>query len=218
MAKQASLPKPGLTGPDLVRLALERCGSARQALDLLTDLLARHGECGDHNFLLADPHEAYTLEAAGRHWAAQEIHQVRAVGDAAVIRQDWYRLSAGLAGEAINSGWWPEDGSKLDFAGRPGRRASPAGSALRRWGRTTRLLEEQNGHIDAAFLRRLLADHYDGTHFEVDPLEPTAHVTPPLSTRQCRRGASDGGELHRLPGCRGDAPAIGLVRPSDHRA
>src|SRR5262249_54080654 len=66
----------GLTGPELVRLVLQRAGSAHQALDVLTDLIARHGQAdGDHGFLIADPGEAFVLEAAGRGWAVQEIQQ-----------------------------------------------------------------------------------------------------------------------------------------------
>ncbi len=49
------------------------------------------------------------------------------------------------------------------------------------------LLEQQNGHIDSAFLRRLLADHYEGTRHEVDPLTPSGPVTP-----LCQHGGAGG--------------------------
>jgi dipeptidase len=169
----------GLLGPDLVRLTLERAASARRAVDVLTDLLVRHGQADDdHGFLLADPAEAFAVEAAGDAWAVQEIGQVRAAGDVAVVRQDWDRLAPGLAARAIARGWWPEDGSKLDFAGALSDDPAGRASALRRWGRATLLLEQQNGHIDVAFLRRLLSDHYEGTRYEVDPLDAFGRVTP----------------------------------------
>ncbi|HYV34513.1 MAG TPA: carcinine hydrolase/isopenicillin-N N-acyltransferase family protein, partial [Gemmataceae bacterium] len=180
--------KPGLLGPELVRLVLERAHSAAQALDVLTDLIVRHGQgnfpgnpeedAADHVFLLADSHEAFAVEAADNAWAAQEIHEVRAVSDVAVIRQDWYRLAPGLAGRAIAEGWWAEDGSKLDFIGALSEAPVGKASALRRWGRATLLLEQQNGHLDAPFIRQLLADHYDGTHFEADPLDGPSLITP----------------------------------------
>jgi secernin len=179
---------PGLLGPELVRLTLERAHTAGHALEVLTDLIVRHGQGsfpgspegvnGDHVFLLADPHEAFAVEAAGFAWAAQEIHQVRAAGDVGVIRQDWYRLAPGLADRAIAEGWWAPDGSKLDFVGTLSEAPTGIESALRRWGRATLLLEQQNGHVDAACLRRLLADHYEGTHYEVDPLHGPGRVTP----------------------------------------
>ena len=169
----------GLLGDDLVRLVLERAASARQAADVLTDLVRRCGQAGgDHVFLLADPAEAFAVEAAGDAWAVQEIQQVRAASDVAVIRQDWDRIAPGLAGRAIERLWWPEDGSKLDFVSALCEEPTGRASALRRWGRATLLLEQQNGHIDAAFLRRLLADHYEGTRYEVDPLDAPGPVTP----------------------------------------
>ncbi|HZY83604.1 MAG TPA: carcinine hydrolase/isopenicillin-N N-acyltransferase family protein [Gemmataceae bacterium] len=164
---------PGLSGTDLVRLALERAASACQAVDVLTDLITRHGQgstgeagrrhdeggAGDCAFLVADGREAFALEATGNHWVLQVIGAVRAASDVCHLRQDWDRISRGLADLAIQRGWWPANGSKLDFAGALAREGGDSPASLRRWGRATLLLEQQSGQIDAAFLRRLLSDH-----------------------------------------------------------
>ncbi len=170
--------QPGLAATDLVRLVLERSQSARQAVDVLAGLLERHGQGvtgspgdghADHAVLIADAAEAFVVETAANHWVCQEILQARAVGNLCTVRQDWDRISRGLGGYAIERGWWPADGSKLDFAEALCDNPVGEASALRRWGRATLLLEQQNGHIDAGFLRRLLGDHYEGTAFEIDP-------------------------------------------------
>ncbi len=69
--------RPGLIGMDLVRLGLERGRDAREALEVIATLIESHGQAGDavapgaggyHNsFLLADPREAWILEASNRH-------------------------------------------------------------------------------------------------------------------------------------------------------
>lgn len=70
--------RTGLTGMDMVRLALERCRSAKEALELLIELLETYGQggnCGfdhdfyyDNAFLLMDRGELYVLETAGKQW------------------------------------------------------------------------------------------------------------------------------------------------------
>lgn len=76
--------EPGLLGMDLLRLALERATSARDAVEVMVALLEEHGQSGPcshehprftyHNsFLVADRNEAVVLETAGRHWATEEV-------------------------------------------------------------------------------------------------------------------------------------------------
>ena len=177
------LDEAGLTGPDLVRLTLERSHSALQAVEVLTALVSRHGQgafpgappdVSDAAFLVADAREAFLVEASGRSWVWQEVREVRAVSDVCTVRQDWDAIAPGLSGQAIARGWWPEDGTKVDFAGALGEDAEHAGSALRRWGRATLSLEEQSGHIDPTFLRRLMGDHLDAFDGQDAPRGPRA--------------------------------------------
>jgi dipeptidase len=88
----------GLTGMDLLRLGLERASTAREAVDVITGLLERHGQGGDcllerrglgnhyHNsFIVADPTGAFVLETAAREWALEEVQGVRSISNALTI-------------------------------------------------------------------------------------------------------------------------------------
>lgn len=102
----------GLTGMDLVRLALERASSARQAADLILELLEQHGQggnCGyDHNFfydnafLILDRREIWLLETAGKKWVCRKV-------SAGSISN---RLSIGTQGTEYSTG------APFDFARR----------------------------------------------------------------------------------------------------
>jgi dipeptidase len=219
---------PGLRGTDLVRLALERSQTARQAVDLLTDLVSRHGQAPEYGadgnaFLVADGGAAFVVEAAGRYWVFQEVCEVRALGALGTVRQDWNRIAPGLSEHAIASGWWPADGSKLDFAGAvspvPPEEDSPAAAALHRWGRATLLLGEQNGHIDTAFMRRVLSDHPAGDDQPGDAEEVSLCRHPGAGRRDEATSASLvvslGAEEGRLPAawCAFGPPCLSVYFP-----
>lgn len=106
----------GLTGMDLVRLALERCRTAEQALELITDLIARYSQdaCGGytdrsfyyHNsFILADPDGAFVLETAGRQWAAVRVRGYRAISNGITIEGEYDFASPRLIDFAREKGW-----------------------------------------------------------------------------------------------------------------
>ena len=73
----------GLLGMDLVRLGLERGGTALASLRVIVDLMEEYGQggnCAEHfafnyhnSYLIADQNEAWVLETAGRYWVAEKI-------------------------------------------------------------------------------------------------------------------------------------------------
>ena len=95
--------KTGLTGMDMVRLALERCANVREAVKLITELLETYGQggnCGfdhdfhyDNAFLIMDRSEILVLETAGKNWVSKAC-------DAASISN---RLSIGTDGDAYSA-------------------------------------------------------------------------------------------------------------------
>lgn len=116
----------GLTGMDLLRLALERADTAAQGVEVITELLRRYpqgGPMGHRNrrfryhsiFVLVDGDEAWLLETAGWLWAARRIDRIHAASNVLSIGTDHDRLHPEAARQARARGLW-RGGGDLDFA------------------------------------------------------------------------------------------------------
>ena len=167
----------GLTGMDLVRLALERAKTAAEAVAVIGALLEEHGQLGsgipttglpagayDNTYIIADAKEAWILETAGREWVARRVDSgVASISNDLSIGAAFDLQSSHLIPRAIEKGWWSESsGSAFDFASAY-RDPSPIGQ-----GKTERsfvrseasrcLLEEQAGTIDVPWMMRVGRD------------------------------------------------------------
>jgi dipeptidase len=104
----------GLTGMDLLRLALERSATAAEAVETITRLLETHGQgggCGHENrlftyhnsYIVADPGGAFVLETAGRRWVAEPVNGARTISNALSIEPfasrygSWFKTTVAAA-------------------------------------------------------------------------------------------------------------------------
>jgi dipeptidase len=153
--------KVGLLGMDLIRLGLERGGTAREALDVMTALLEKHGQggsprhndpkatCYDSSFILADPTEAWVLETSGRDWAARRVQGVFSISNVPCLGSEF-----DLASKALR------DRPGLDFARDLGEYTEhPQTSGRTRCARSRQLLQERAGKIGVADMMSFLRDH-----------------------------------------------------------
>lgn len=160
---------PGLIGMDFLRLALERSRTASEARDVIVGLLEKHGQGGNcgypgklfyHNsFLIADPREAWILETAGRHWAAEQVRDVRSISNRITIGGRWDMASADLVSHAVERRWC-RGRDDFDF----GRCYSDFlfsrfSDARRRQCRTGEFLEARKGRLTVTDLMGVLRDH-----------------------------------------------------------
>lgn len=159
----------GLTGMDLLRLALERTRDAREATRVISTLLERYGQdaCGgyrnksffyDNSFIIADPTEALILETVGREWALKKVSDTASISNRLTL-SNADQFSSNAMDHARKKGWW--DGrSAFDFA----RSYSDTlytwlGRASQRQACTLRACDAQRGQLTAGSAQQILQTH-----------------------------------------------------------
>jgi secernin len=129
-----------------------------------------HREGGyDNSFIIADPHEAWVLEAVGKRWAARcTSHGYTSISNQPSIRDQWDLASRDLRAFAVEQGWWSDDAqASFDFARAYMTSACRARSLTSGRRATTMPPRRRSRQLDEAH-----RDHYEDTwypYFDADP-------------------------------------------------
>lgn len=159
-----------LLGMDLVRIGLERANAAEKAVDVITEMLEKHGQGGScmedesnftyHNsFLISDRKEAWLLETSGKHWAAERVEGGhRNISNQYSITTKIDKEHPEMREYARSQGWW--DGkTQFNFSTvysfMTTARIEASGS---RYCEGKKLLQKSNGHITAETMMDILRD------------------------------------------------------------
>ncbi|MCF6239011.1 MAG: C69 family dipeptidase [Candidatus Marinimicrobia bacterium] len=188
----------GLTGMDLLRLALERRSTARGALDTITELLEKYGQGGNggyrnkafyyHNsFLIADPNEAWVLETAGHLWVAKKVEDYYAISNGLTIGSDFDLMHEDLIYHAMEQGWVKKK-ADFHFANCYSDKFYTTFSACKaRRGRAHELLRQKSYSLTDAFDHLRDHGHNDyrpDTHFLMDQVCAHAGASPARQAAQ----------------------------------
>ena len=167
------LQKMGLPGMDLLRLGVERANTARGALDVLIDLLEKHGQGGDCSFekhgwyyhnscIIADSKEAFVLETADKWWIVETVKEVRSISNNLSIRGKGDMRRKGIIQHAIESDYCKDD-NDFDFALIFSDPQIPTNfSQYTRDGCTMKQLKENQGKITPSLMMGFLREHKIG--------------------------------------------------------
>jgi secernin len=203
----------GLTGMDLLRLALERSESAEQALEQIVSLLSDWGQggiCGYKNknlmyhnsFLIADHDKAWVLETAGDLWVAKKVTDHYAISNGLTIGADFDRVHPDLIESARNKRLLKKGGT-FHFANCYSDWLYTTFSAsAKRQACTSRMLDELQESKDIKTAFNMLRNH------KVEPYDPSAHM---LQDSICAHG---GNSITRNAGTTGSL--IAHLRKNDN--
>jgi secernin len=177
-AKAGHAPEAGIIGMELVRLGLERGGTATEALEVMTELLERYGQWAsgafgkgpadgayDNSYLIADPSTAWILETSGRDWVAREVTAgVYSISNEPSIRTEYDRASASLVTNARERGWLVE-GEPFDYAAAYTDPMTALQVSHMRQRRSTEMLRTAAAHGGVGLLdaTSVLRDHFENT-------------------------------------------------------
>lgn len=170
-AEGSRMPKEaeeGITGMAMLRIALEKAATAREAIDVIADLLKEHGQNAnahptmdrryENTFILCDPEEAWVMETAGREWAAKKVEDFAAVSNCYQITDDYDLCSEGME-QLVTENRWLRPGEKVNFAKAFTAPADRQRNSVARMRRMQKLVTEKMTVKD---MQKIFRDHFEG--------------------------------------------------------
>ncbi|CAG0980592.1 secernin [Anaerolineales bacterium] len=162
--------EPALLGMDLLRLALERAVTPREAVQVIVELLEEFGQGGNcashgetmyyHNsFLLANADDAWVLETVDKHWAARQLKDSYSISNCLTLGNQFDIASPNLTQLALQKGYTKSAG-EFDYA----RDMSDSiyttfGKGRERCSTTKSLLDAERGKITLDRVMGILRHH-----------------------------------------------------------
>lgn len=161
----------GLLGMDLVRLGLERGGTAYAAMHIIIDHLTRYGQNANANplydrryensFILMDESEIWLLETAGREWAARRVKAKAGVSNCYTIETEFDECSPRLMQTAYENHWF-SSARPFHFAQAYTMPAIRQTLSVPRLHRLEKLLDSRREPHTFASIRKIMRDHFEG--------------------------------------------------------
>lgn len=161
-----------LLGMDLLRLALERGRTAKDAREIIIELLETYGQGGNcgyrgktyyHNsFLIADKEEAWVLETADKYWISEQVHDIRTISNTISIGGKGDIRHPELIEHALEKGWC-NDADEFDFSKDylPKFNIYQYGAkGNKRMNQTREFLKKHQGEIQEQTMMNILRRHY----------------------------------------------------------
>lgn len=168
--------KMGLTGMDLLRLALERSYNAIEARDIIINLLEIYGQGGNcgyrdelyymNGFIIADHQQAFVLETVEKNWAWKEIKGVWSISNKISLEHDYDARSEGLITNAIKNGWCKSE-EDFNFSKNYSNKLITLGAAGKKREQINRChLQEKSGNLKIHDLMKILRFHTDDPNWK----------------------------------------------------
>lgn len=187
--KEAPERQWGLIGMDILRLALERARTAREAIDVIDNILKTIGTGGapthrivpfNANYIISDPDETWLFESHQRKWVAKKVEDRGWLGNCYSIQSDYDLIADGTIEEAVQKGWHhPQNEFNPAKAWTIDELLYGESEGFVRYARMGQLLKKKDRY-SVKDCMNILRDHYEGVPELQHIFSPAANKIPTI--------------------------------------